>query len=162
MNPSNANPSSTMQLFSEVSPLAWTLGQMQSTQSRKGIPIVNQLNQHVEVKLCENARPLRVPFQPSNFDKDDTKTKKREEGERKRDYRISLGRREEGHARLLLSRAMSRVRHIHTRGRTHSHKGHAQECALHTPAVTLEVGHSSLSSHWGRSNPLTVYLLRCT
>ena len=64
-----------MQLFSEISPLAWTLGQVQTTQNRKGIPIVDQLNQHVEVKLCENTRPLRVPFQPSNFDKDDTKTR---------------------------------------------------------------------------------------
>ena len=64
-----------MQLFSDVMPRAWTLGLMQVTQNRKGIPIVNERNQHVEVKLCENARPLRCPFQPSNFDKDDSKSR---------------------------------------------------------------------------------------
>ena len=72
---SNNNTSATMQLFSDVSPRAWTFGPMQTSQNRKGIPIVDEKNQHVEVKLCENSRPLRIPFQPSNFEKDDSKTR---------------------------------------------------------------------------------------
>ena len=64
-----------MQLFSAVSPVAWTFGAPQTTLNRKGVSILDQPNAHPEVKLCENGQPLRCPFQPSTFEKDDSKTR---------------------------------------------------------------------------------------
>ena len=64
-----------MQLFSEVSPSTWTFGQPQTAQNRKGVPILDTHNAHPEVKLCENGRPLRCPFHPSTYEKDDSKTR---------------------------------------------------------------------------------------
>ena len=64
-----------MQLFSGVSPATWTFGSPQTTQQRKGVPILTTNNSHPEVKLCENGKPLRCPFHPSAYDKDDSKTR---------------------------------------------------------------------------------------